>query len=213
MSRPFSAMKEGLGLYGLFIFIGTALLAGKVLSLGLFFVAFGLFTMFFFRDPNRGIEAAPREIVCPADGTIVQIDDLTETEYYDGPCKRVSVFLSILNVHVNRAPAAGKIMKKEYRSGKFMNAMKAETSEHNESNAVWMETEHGLMVVRQIAGAIARRIVCVVEEGDEVARGEKFGMIKFSSRTELYLPVNAEICVKERDKVQAGSTIIARFPE
>ena len=121
------------------------------------------------------------------------------------------IFLSVLNVHVNRVPFGGTIRHIRYQRGGFKNAMKAETSLTNESNALWIDTDHGLCTVRQIAGAIARRIVCAVEEGETLAKGEKFGMIRFGSRTELYLPVTTDVCVTMKQRVKGGETVMGRF--
>ncbi len=172
----------------------------------------GLFVVYFFRDPVRRITTEPQEIVSPADGVVVEIAELAETPYYDGPCKRVSIFLSIFNVHVNRAPDDGTVARIEYRKGQYKNAMSAESSDVNEANAVWLETAHGPMTVRQISGLIARRIVCAAEVGGTLRKGERFGMIRFGSRTELYLSPDAEVVVSVKEKVQGGSTVVARFP-
>ncbi|MCC6699616.1 MAG: phosphatidylserine decarboxylase family protein [Candidatus Hydrogenedentes bacterium] len=217
MNTPFSGWKEGLPYYGpllaagaiLFLFVGWSTMG---LAVSLFVLVCGLFTLFFFRDPVRAITRVSGEIVAPADGTIVGIEDLETTPHYDGPCTRISIFLSVLNVHINRAPFDGQIADIRYQPGRFLNAMKAETTDLNESNAVRMTTSRGLVTVRQISGAIARRIVCRRNVGDTLARGEKFGMIKFGSRTELYLPPGTEVCVKLRDKVRGGSSVVARFP-
>jgi len=173
---------------------------------------YGLSSLFFFRDPPRTVTAQPNDIVSPADGTVVAIEDLKETPHFAGPCKRVSIFLSVLSVHVNRAPYPGRVNDVRYQQGRFKNAMKSESSETNESNAVWLATDRGPMTVRQISGAVARRIVCKAEPGDTLSKGEKFGMIKLGSRTELYLPPDTEVCVKIKDKVRAGKSVIARFP-
>ncbi len=213
----FSAWKVGLPYYLPLLLLGMACLALACrghrwawAGVAVFFVC-GLFALFFFRDPPRGIHAAPNEVVSPADGTIVAIEDLKESPHYEGPCRRVSIFLSVLSVHVNRAPFEGVVKDIRYKRGEFLNAMRADTTDRNESNAVWMDTPRGPMTVRQISGAIARRIVCPVRVGDALEKGQKFGMIKFGSRTELYLPPDAEVCVKVRDKVAAGTSIVARF--
>ncbi len=208
----FSAWKQGAVYYVTCFVLGAGCwYLGMPVIAGLFLVG-GACCLFFFRDPPRRIPGGPNEVVCPADGTVVSIEDLDETPHYEGPCTRVSIFLSMLDVHVNRSPVEGAICKIRYQPGEFKNAMKAETSECNESNALWLDTPHGPMTVRQIAGAIARRIVCVREVGDILAKGEKFGMIKFGSRTELYLPREAEIHVEMKQKVRAGATVVARFP-
>jgi phosphatidylserine decarboxylase len=214
--RPFSARKEGAPYYLSALLVGVGLLV-MLEPLGyafisLPFLALGAFALFFFRDPDRTIAARPDEVVCAADGTVVGLDHLPESPYYPGPTKRVSIFLSVFNVHVNRSPADGVVRRIEYQPGRFTNAMKNASSEHNESNAIWLETGHGPITVRQIAGAIARRIVCRTAEGDSLAKGDKIGMIKFGSRTEIYLPPNAEILVKRGEKVRAGATVVARFP-
>ena len=172
---------------------------------------YGLFALFFFRDPPRDITAKPEEIVSPADGTIVGIEDLQESPHYTGPCRRVSIFLSVTSVHVNRAPFEGTVTDIRYREGAFLDARNPVCSEKNESNAVWMQSTKGLITVRQISGAVARRIVCPVKVGEKLGKGEKFGMIKLGSRTELYLPPGTDICVKMKDKVFAGSSIIGKF--
>lgn len=175
------------------------------------FLFFTLFTSYFFRDPLRAIPADPSAVVSPADGKVVAIEDLAQSPHYDGPCKRISIFLSVTNVHVNRAPFEGTIRQIKYKPGEFLNAMRADTTDRNEANAVWMDTPKGPMTVRQISGLIARRIVCIAKPGDKIEKGQKFGMIKFGSRTELYLPVSAEITTKVGDKVAGGESILARM--
>ncbi|MBI4558333.1 MAG: phosphatidylserine decarboxylase family protein [Candidatus Hydrogenedentes bacterium] len=215
MKGSFSAWKEGLPYYIPFLIVGVALVmlfrhSPYVYAAVPFFLA-GFACLMFFRDPPRRVSARENEVVCPADGTIVGIEDLPDSPYYSGPSRRVSIFLSVLDVHVNRSPFDGRVTCIKYQPGRFVNAMKSESSRTNESNAIWMDTEHGGVTVRQISGAIARRIVCRTAEGDELAKGEKIGMIKFGSRTELYLPPATPVCVKIRDKVQAGITVVARF--
>ncbi len=170
-----------------------------------------LFTLNFFRDPPRKITTDPDKIVSPADGLIDGIDDLDDSPYYDGPCKRVAIFLNVFNVHINRAPDECTVQKIEYKEGEFRNAMDPNSSKVNECNMLYLETPHGTMTVRQISGAIARRIVCVTSEGKQLTKGEKFGMIRFGSRTELFLPQDAEIVVGLKDKVHGGSTVIAKM--
>jgi len=213
----FNALREGANQILLFLVPGLAVTVAGVLTfaillpIGAAILLLAVFTLFFFRDPRRRIPAEAGVVVSPADGTVVGIEDLPSTPHYDGPCKRISIFLSVFNVHVNRAPFDGVVEAITYKPGEFKNAMRADTTDVNESNTVRMRTDRGAMTVRQISGLIARRIVCKVEVGENLAKGEKFGMIKFGSRTELYLPTNAEICVKMKDKVQGGATIVARF--
>ena len=173
----------------------------------------GVFVLCFFRDPERAVAGGPEDIVSPADGKVVAIEDLEESPYYEGPCKRISIFLSVFNVHVNRAPANGTILRVEPKEGQYANAMRADSSMINESNAIYMNTPHGPMTVRQISGAVARRIVCACNPADAVAKGDRLGMIKFGSRTELYLPPDAEIVTMLKDKVCGNTSILARIPK
>ena len=176
-----------------------------------FWAAF-LFTLNFFRDPPRRISQEADIIVSPADGKVDAIEDLEDCAYFEGPCTCVSIFLNVFNVHVNRMPDDATVTKIEYREGEFRNAMDPESRQINESNTLLLETPHGPMAVRQISGAIARRIVCVTEPGKQLTKGEKFGMIKFGSRTEMYFAQGAEILVRTGQNVKGGSTDIARMP-
>lgn len=216
MKRPFNAWYAGAPYYGPPLLLGIVLMiagwGGWMAWAGGAVVLVGGYVLFFFRDPPRRVRASAEEAVAPADGKVMAVDDLEESPYYDGPCKRLVIFLSVFNVHVNRAPCAGTVDDVRYQPGLFLNALKAESSELNESNTVWMNTPHGLVAVRQISGLIARRIVCCAEPGDALAQGERFGMIKFGSRTELYLPPQAVMQVSAGDNVRAGTSIVARLP-
>ncbi len=177
---------------------------------------FGLLIVWFFRDPPRKIPAEAGLIVSPADGKIVAIDEIAHDEFLGGPAIRIGIFLSIFNVHINRAPVAARVIGVRYTRGKFLNAMRPESARENEQMAIRMQetaAPYRRYVVRQITGAIARRIVCTLKPGDEVRRGEPFGMIKLGSRTELVLPRDAtlNIVAKLGDTVRAGSTILAKF--
>ncbi len=182
-----------------------------IFVVGIIVLVLSIFILFFFRDFPRTISAKEDEIVSPADGTVVEVKEIEKKEYYEGKCIRVSIFMSVFNAHVNRFPYDGVIQNIIYKKGQFMNAMKSQSSEYNESNSIFIETEKGNITLRQIAGKIARRIVCPVKKGDSLKKGQKFGMIKFGSRVELYLPLNTEIYVREKKKVYAGLTIIGRF--
>jgi phosphatidylserine decarboxylase len=184
--------------------------------LGLTGAVVGGLIAWFFRNPVRGIARTPGTVVSPADGKIVDIEDIPFDEFVGGPAKKIGIFLSIFNVHINRAPIAGRVIGLRYRPGKYLNALRPESARENEQLAVLMEEEHAPyrgMVIRQITGAIARRIVCWVKPGDSLGRGEQFGMIKLGSRTELVLPAEEglEIRVKLGDKVKAGSSIVAQY--
>jgi phosphatidylserine decarboxylase len=172
-------------------------------------VALALFVFYFFRDPERAITAEPGAVVSPADGRIVVITD----EPHNGkPGKRVSIFLAIWNVHVNRSPEAGTITGMNYRPGKFLAAMVARASAENEQNVISLSTAAGEMMFKQIAGLIARRVVCWKKRGDVVARGERIGLVRFGSRVDLWVPRDAEILVKLGDNVKGGSSVLARWP-
>jgi phosphatidylserine decarboxylase len=175
-----------------------------------------LFTLYFFRDPRRAVPEGEANIVSPADGTITEVAALPSADGIDRPVIKIGIFLSVLDVHVNRAPCAGVVSRIAYRPGRFLNAMSPESSGANEANSLLLATaDHGCVGVRQIAGKIARRIVCAVREGDRLIRGQKIGMIKFGSRTELFLERDrvAEVVVKVGDKVKGARSVLARFGE
>ncbi len=172
------------------------------------FLLLGLFVLFFFRDPQRTPPADPETIVSPADGRVMLVVD----ESMGGiPGRRISVFLSIFDVHVNRSPVAGKITAIEYRTGKFYAAMRGRASAENEQNTFHVATEHGEVVFKQIAGWVARRILCWKKVGDTVMRGERVGMIRFGSRMDIWLPDRVEILVRPGQHVAAGSSPLARW--
>ncbi len=167
-----------------------------------------LFCCWFFRDPERTIPQEPNVIVSPADGKVVEIikesDPLLPNENYT----RISVFLNVFNVHVNRVPIAGKIEATRYNKGKFLNAANHKASLDNEQTAILLNNGSAQILVKQIAGLIARRIVCYAKKGDEYQIGERFGLIRFGSRTDIFVPEGTEIKVKEGDIVSGGSSII-----
>jgi phosphatidylserine decarboxylase len=172
-----------------------------------------IFSCYFFRDPERTVPADPTLIVSPADGTVTSIEEVEGVEgdlYLTQRMKRISIFLSVFDVHVNRSPIAGEIIHSEPRGGLYLDARKSESSLLNESR-LWIIQGDSLTVgVKQITGAIARRIVPWAHVGDRVERGERFGMIRFGSRTELYLPLETEVLVEVGAKVQGGSTAVAK---
>ena len=175
-----------------------------------------IWILMFFRDPERRCPSDSNLLLAPADGRITEIERVEETGFIDGPALRIGIFLSIFNVHINRAPCNVRVEKITYKKGKYLNAMNSQSGRINESNEldlVRTETPEDKLIVRQISGAIARRIVCATAEGRELSGGEQFGMIKFGSRTELYLPVseNAKCLVKIGDKVKAGLTPLIKY--
>ncbi len=183
------------------------LLQWYVATAVLVFLAAFIFS--FFRDPERVIPVEPGAVVSPADGRVVVV---TEEENEGRPGKRVSIFLAIWNVHVNRAPAAGTITKMDYRPGKFLAAMRERASVENEQNVFTLSTDGGEMVFKQIAGLIARRVVSWKKVGEKVARGERIGLVRFGSRVDVWVPRNAEIVVRVGESVKGGSSVVARWP-
>ncbi|HXY25268.1 MAG TPA: phosphatidylserine decarboxylase family protein [Candidatus Acidoferrum sp.] len=172
-------------------------------------VLLALFVFSFFRDPERTISSEAGAVVSPADGRVVVV---TEEENAGRPGQRVSIFLAIWNVHVNRAPAAGTITRMEYRPGKFLAAMVERASLENEQNVFTLSTDAGEMVFKQIAGLIARRVVSWKKAGEAVARGERIGLVRFGSRVDVWFPKEAEILVKVGDNVKGGSSVLAWWP-
>jgi phosphatidylserine decarboxylase len=163
---------------------------------------------FFFRDPERLPPAEAGVVVSPADGRVMEITD----EVLQGrPGRRISIFLSIWDVHVNRAPMAGRLREVEYRTGRFYNAMRSRASVENEQNIIHLQTERGEMVFKQIAGAIARRVVCWKAPGDTVKLGERIGLIRFGSRMDVWLPSDAEILARPGQHVAGGVSVLARW--
>jgi phosphatidylserine decarboxylase len=172
--------------------------------------------VYFFRDPLRRVPSGAGLVVSPADGKVVEITRLAYDEFIGGPAVRVGIFLSIFNVHLNRAPAESRVIALRYSPGKFLNALNPESAKQNENTWIGLEEDappHRRMIVRQISGAIARRIVCSLRPGEQLARGQKFGMIKFGSRTELILTDSADLKIEVNvgQRVQAGATVMAGY--
>jgi phosphatidylserine decarboxylase len=177
-------------------------------------ILFAVFTLYFFRDPNARVPAGPNLLVAPAHGKVDVVGTTTEPDFMGGECQRISIFLSVFNVHVQNAPVGGKIAWFKYTTGQFLNALKTESAVHNENVLLGFEANEprGQKVgVRLIAGAIARRIVPFVQQGDEVERGDRISLIQFGSRADVYLPANAKIKVKVGDRVVGGQTVLAVF--
>lgn len=207
-----------LNLYGwplLAATVGIALLDAPWKWLALIPAAFLALLFYFFRDPPRRIPVATDAIVSPADGTVVEVTQLDQYDFLGGPAVRIGIFLSVFNVHINRSPAAGRVVEMNYRPGEFLNALNPQSAERNEF--MWIGFEQieppgHRFAVRQISGLLARRIVCPLRPGVTLPLGEKFGMIKLGSRTELILPARAvAVIAKTGDKVRAGSDIVARW--
>lgn len=193
----------------LLIFLGWLLGSAGLLGLGLLALAF---FGYFFRDPERPIPAEPGAVVSPADGKVVFVDEVREDRYLNGPARRVAIFMNVFDVHVNRAPVAGTVTEAEHRDGCFKAAWREDACTLNEQQALVLEAKGARLLVVQIAGLLARRIISYVQPGQYLDKGERLGMICFGSRVDLYLPLEAEILVKVGDRVQAGSSIVARWP-
>jgi phosphatidylserine decarboxylase len=188
---------------------GSAGLVSSLLISLCFLVCVTAFMAYFFRDPERTVPEGRGFFVSPADGKIILIKDVYEKNYLQADTKEISIFMSPLNVHVNRAPCDGKVTYVKHTPGQFMAAYKDEASIRNENIVMALEGEQGRILVRQVAGFVARRAVCRVKPGDLLKRGERYGMIKFGSRLDVYLPADAKISVKPGDRVLAGETVIA----
>lgn len=168
-----------------------------------------IFMFFFFRDPERKIPEGKGIFVSPADGKVILIKDVYEKDYLNADTKEISIFMSPLDVHVNRVPCDGKVSVVKYSPGQFMAAYKDDASVKNENIVMVLDAEEDRVLVRQVAGFVARRAVCRVKVGDVLKRGERYGLIKFSSRVDVYLPKDVIIKVRLGDKVKAGETVIA----
>ena len=184
----------------------------------LWLLAFGLvvvtiYVAYFFRDPERTGERGDRLVVSPADGKVVLITEVDEPAFIHGRALRVSVFLNIFNVHVNRYPVGGTVRYVHYNPGRFINAAAEKASLENEQSSVGIDTGERRILVKQIAGLIARRIVTYSREGEHVVQGERMGLIRFGSRMDVFIPTNSKVLVSVGDKVAAGTSLLAELPE
>lgn len=190
----------------IFYLLGWTLLATLGVLLTVFCIAF-------FRNPAREIPREEGAVVSPGDGRVLKVETVQDQRWIGGEAHKVSIFLNIFNVHVNRTPIGGKVLAVEYRSGKFFNASFDKASEHNERTDICIEDDQGRRVAfSQIAGLVARRIVCYLQPGSEVARGQLMGLIRFGSRVEVLLPKEARVAVSAGDRVRGGSTVVAWMP-
>lgn len=171
-----------------------------------------LFICFFFRDPDRVVPNTPGALVSPADGKVICVEQLSSTRFFNGPCKKISIFMTVFNVHVNRVPCGGTVKDVKYFPGKFISANLDKASEDNEHNAVFLESEAGKPVCMvQIAGLVARRIICNVQRGNSVVAGQRMGLICFGSRVDVYLPEEAAVLVSVGERVRAGASLIGEM--
>jgi len=202
----------GIGLIVFSFFFQVNILKYVFIILGLLLI---LFTFIFFRDPDRTIpeeaQNNPRIILSPADGKVTEIIEIYENDYVKENTKRISIFLSPLDVHVNRSPVSGSVEYLDYIPGKFLAAYDHKASDQNEQSKIGVKNDYGKVLFKQIVGVLARRIVTDLIIGQEIKAGDKIGMMKFGSRMDIFLPINTEIKVKVRDRVVAGETIIAKL--
>lgn len=202
-----SIVRESIPYIVIPLVLGAAAAAFGFWYIGLFFLFITLFMAYFFRDPKREPPGDSDVVVSPADGRVTRIELAADT---DAPTL-ISIFLSPLDVHINRSPIQGKIVDVIYSKGKFLMATNEKASLVNEQNALTIQGEKITVVCKQIAGILARRVVCWKGKGDELKLGERFGMIKFSSRTDVLLPANVQVTVAEGDRVRGGVTVIGRI--
>ena len=195
------------------VLILIGLLGGWPWLAGLGVVSGGFF-VYFFRDPERVIPTEPGVIVSPADGLVIRVDEVEEDEFLKAPARYVAIFMNVFDVHVNRSPVAGVVTEMRHRAGEYMAAYRPDAASRNEQQALVLENSSGRRVlVVQIAGLLARRIIPFVKPGHHLARGERLGLICFGSRVDVYLPSDSQIEVKTGDRVKAGSSIIGRWHE
>jgi len=213
-----SFAREGLLFIGLaaLVTVGTYAAALGRRSWALWILAF-LFTLltlwvaYFFRDPERLGERGPDLLIAPADGRVVMITEVDEPAFIHGKAKRISIFMNVFNVHVNRYPSSGTVRFVHYNPGRFLNAATEKSSLENEQMSVGLDHDGVRILVRQIAGLIARRIVTYSREGEQVEQGERMGIIRFGSRVDLFMPPDAEVLVREGETTVAGTTVVARL--
>lgn len=200
-------------------FIGAAWLVTLLVGIGIGWqwsippAVLALFFMFFFRSPDRMIPTDPDTVVSPADGRVMAVETVMEKLFMGETCRKVTIFLSVFDVHVNRTPIAGEIKFRQYTVGGFRPAYKKTVGFENERHTIALVNERLTVVVTQIAGILARRIVSWKKLGDRLEKGELYGMIKFGSCTEVFLPLSVDVCVRKGDKVVGGETVIGRIHE
>jgi phosphatidylserine decarboxylase len=175
------------------------------------FGVLALFMVYFFRDPERRVPAQPGVVVSPADGRVLVAGDAEAASAPPGAWKQISIFLSPLDVHINRIPVSGRVTRVEYTPGRFLAAYRAESARVNERNEVWIERGGEVAVCRQVVGVLARRLVCRVAPGAVVRTGERYGLMKFGSRIDLYLPARAILRVAAGERVRGGETVVATW--
>ena len=212
---PFAAaglLLAGLCWIGVWTGVGDpAEWSGRALNAGAWLLtALALFVLWFFRDPEPTLPDDEDVVVAPGQGRIIVVDEVDHVPVLDGPARKISIFLSVFDVHVQRAPVSGDVRYLEYKPGTYLAAWADKASDENEQASLGIEARHGPVLVRQIAGLVARRIVTDPTEGDRVERGRRFGLIRFGSRVDLFMPLHWEVLCSVGDKVRSGSTPVAR---
>jgi len=209
----FPIAKAGLPFVGIAAFATAVFALLGLACLALTGLAATFFICYFFRDPDRLIPDKGSVVVSPADGKVIKVETVGKGRFYDTDCLKVSIFMSIFNVHVNRIPFSGEITRVAYFPGKFFSANLDKASSDNEHNAVFLKTDQDREICFvQIAGLVARRIICHVQEGQNVIKGKRFGLICFGSRLDVYLPADTDIAVKVGDRVSAGTSVLGELP-
>ncbi len=210
--------KEGYPIIGGTLIIVLALAAGAYFSGSLVleiltwvFLALTLFHFYFFRDPVRPVPEGDKLIISPADGHVVKIEEVDEPLYFKEKVRKVSIFLSVFDVHVNRMPVAGEVDYVDYRPGKFLAAFADDASDHNEQSVIGVRSAHGRVLFKQIAGLIARRIIYYTNVGDKVRPGERMGLIRYGSRIDMFFPLDVTVKVKLKQRVRCGASVIGEF--
>ena len=208
---------EGLPFVAIGFFIAFAFLAAALGLGGGWWVPFALslplalWVPYFFRNPDRNGPRGAHLVISPADGKIVSVEDVDEPAYVEGKCRRVAVFMNVFDVHVNRYPTSGRVTYRHYRPGRFFNATLDKASEHNEQTSLGLDGPPGRVLVKQIAGLVARRIVTDHQPGEVVEQGQRMGLIRFGSRVEVFLPLATDVTVSVGDRVAAGETVIGKW--
>ena len=211
-ARHIPVAREGIPYILAVAFAALVMAILGVASLAVLLLVATLLVWHFFRDPERMMCSLPEEVLSPADGKVIVVERVEGARFVQAPCMKISIFMTILNVHVNRVPCSGVIQAISYQKGAFHAANLSKASIENEQGWIWVRTDSGHdVVVTQIAGLIARRIICWPRQGDRVEQGERYGMIRFGSRVDVYVPVNAEIRVAVGDRAYGGETVLCRL--
>lgn len=209
----FPVAREGLGFIVPALILSLVLFWFRLPIPGGLFSCLSLFFLYFFRNPARSCNCGPNDLISPADGRVTSIETLEEREFLKEKVKRISIFMSVSDVHVNRAPCEGDVLRVEHREGRYRMAFRKEVDRENERNYLLYERGEERFLLVQIAGFLARRIICYAKKNDRLQKGEPFGMIAFGSRVDLYMPENCESIARVGQKVRSGLTVLARLKE